>query len=98
MITINFIYDGLSLAATMEENKEKESKEEEITKDMMIGDVVQKHPETALVMMKHGMHCVGCHVAAHESIEQGCKGHGMDDQEIEKTVKEMNEVIKKKKE
>lgn len=81
----------------MEETKEKPN-EEGITKDMMIGDVVQKYPETALVMMKSGMHCVGCHVAAHETIEQGCKGHGMDDKKVDDMVKEMNEVIKKKKE
>ena len=81
----------------MEESKEKQEKESEdkITKDMMIGEAVAKHPETAMVLMKHGMHCVGCHVAAHESIEQGCKGHGMDDEEIDQTIKEMNEVIKK---
>ncbi len=79
----------------MEESKEKPN-EEGVTKDMAIGEVVQKYPETAMVLMKHGMHCVGCHVAAHESIEQGCKGHGMSDADVETTVKEMNEVIKKK--
>jgi hybrid cluster-associated redox disulfide protein len=78
------------------ENKTKEESKEEITKDMMIGDVVQKYPETAVVMMKSGMHCVGCHVAAHETVEQGCKGHGMDDKQVDVLVKEMNKVIKKK--
>ncbi len=80
----------------MAEKQEKETKEEKITKDMMIGESVQKHPETALVMMKFGLHCVGCHVAAHETIEQGCKGHGLSDEKIDDMIKEMNEVIKKK--
>ncbi|MBD3259286.1 DUF1858 domain-containing protein [Candidatus Woesearchaeota archaeon] len=66
---------------------------EKITKDMKIGEVVQKHPETALVMTSHGLHCVGCQIAAFESIEQGCKGHGMDDKQIDEMIKEMNKAV-----
>jgi hybrid cluster-associated redox disulfide protein len=63
-----------------------------ITKDMMIGEVVREHPAVAMVMMSHGMHCVGCHVAAFETIEQGCKGHGMDDKQIDEMIEEMNKI------
>ncbi|MBW3013355.1 DUF1858 domain-containing protein [Candidatus Woesearchaeota archaeon] len=69
-----------------------------ITKDMLIGEVVREHPETAIIMMSHGLHCVGCHVAAFESIEDGCKGHGMDDEQIDQMIKEMNEAIEEKEE
>ncbi len=68
--------------------------EEKITKEMGFQEVLQKHPETAQVMMKHGLHCIGCHAAAFETIEQGCTAHGMKEEDIKNMVKEMNEAIK----
>ena len=67
-----------------------------ITKDMTLGEVITKHPEAARVMLKYGLHCVGCHVAAFETVEQGAKAHDMDKKQTDKMLKEMNEVIKKK--
>jgi hybrid cluster-associated redox disulfide protein len=49
-----------------------------ITKDMSIGEVVQKHPETIAVFLQHGLGCVGCAAAHFENIEQGAKAHGID--------------------
>ena len=66
-----------------------------ITKESIIGDVLKKHPKSADVMFKHGLHCIGCHVSAFESIENGCKVHGMDEKQIDALVKEINKVVKK---
>lgn len=63
---------------------------EKIRKEMLIGEVVEKYPESAEIMMKSGMHCVGCHVAAMETIEQGAGAHGMSRKQIDTMVKEMN--------
>ena len=49
-----------------------------ISKGMTLGELVAKHPETVDVMLKYGLHCVGCHMAALETIEQGALAHGMD--------------------
>jgi hybrid cluster-associated redox disulfide protein len=68
-----------------------------ITKDMKLGDIIQKFPDTADVMMEHGLHCIGCHVAAWESLEDGCRAHGMSDEEITSLLKKMNDKIKKRK-
>ena len=68
----------------------------EITKDMPFSEVLQKFPQVAPIMIKHGLHCVGCHAAAFETIEQGCTGHGMDEETMNKMLKEMNEVAEKK--
>jgi len=67
---------------------------EKITKDIMIGELITKFPKTAEILMGKGIHCIGCHGSAHESLEQGLKAHGKDDEEIEKIVKELNEVVK----
>ncbi|MFH1398853.1 MAG: DUF1858 domain-containing protein [Candidatus Woesearchaeota archaeon] len=64
-----------------------------ITKDMNLREVASKHPETLEIMFKYGMHCIGCRVAAFETIEQGAKAHGFDDKQLEKMLKEMNKVL-----
>lgn len=68
-----------------------------VTSDMPIGDVVNKYPETAEILMRWGMHCIGCHVAATESIGQGAAAHGLDKQQIAKMLAEMNSAISKNK-
>ena len=68
---------------------------EEILKDMNIGTVVQKHPETADVFMKHGLHCLGCAASHFENIELGANAHGID---VDALIKDLNSVVKKKKE
>ncbi|RME54261.1 DUF1858 domain-containing protein [Candidatus Woesearchaeota archaeon] len=61
-----------------------------ITKDMLISEAIQRSPESIEIMMKYGLHCVGCHVSAFESIEDGAKAHGMSDKEIDEMMKEIN--------
>ena len=34
--------------------------ENKVTKDMLIGEVVSKYPETIEILMGAGMHCLGC--------------------------------------
>jgi len=72
----------------------KKKTEGKITKDMPIGEVVSKYPETADVFIKHGLHCIGCPIASLESIEQGAKAHGID---VKKLIDDLNKAVKKKK-
>ena len=67
-----------------------------ITKDMNIQDLANKHPEAVMVMAERGLHCFGCHGASMDSVEQGAKGHGMSEEDIEQMVKEMNEAVELK--
>ena len=74
--------------------KAKSSKEKiKITKKMKIGEVVEKYPETFEVFTKHGLHCVGCAVAAFENIEQGALAHGI---EVKKLIDDLNKAVKNK--
>jgi hybrid cluster-associated redox disulfide protein len=70
---------------------------EKISKEMALGEVVKSFPDSVPVMLGYGLHCVGCHVAAFETIEQGARAHGMSDGDIEKMLAEMNNAIKGKK-
>ena len=42
----------------------------EITKDTIIGDVVNADPECAPILMSAGLHCLGCAMASGETIEE----------------------------
>ena len=66
---------------------------DKITKDMTLGEAITKFPQTANIMLKYGLHCVGCHVAAWETIEQGAKGHGLTDAQVKTMVSEMNSAV-----
>ena len=68
-----------------------------ITKEMTFGEAITMLPEAGGVMMKYGLHCIGCHVAAYETIEQGCLAHGLSEEDITKMLKELNELAGKKK-
>lgn len=63
----------------------------DITKEMTFGELIQKHPNVAGVLGAYGLHCIGCHVAVFETIEQGAKAHGLDDNAVEQMLKDLNE-------
>lgn len=67
--------------------------EKYVTRDTTIGEVVQRWPKSAFIMFEYGLHCVGCHVSAFETIEEGCKGHGMPEEVIDELVEELNKFI-----
>ncbi len=67
-----------------------------VSKEMTIGDVVSKYPETANVMQSFGLHCVGCHVNPFESLAQGAMGHGMPEDIFEDMLKEVNKLVVEK--
>jgi len=53
-----------------------------ITKDSIIGDVLDFNLETAQFFLEMGMHCLGCPASRGETIEQACMVHGIDSDEI----------------
>lgn len=61
-----------------------------ITKDAIIGDVLDKYPATASLFLGMGMHCLGCPASRGESIEEACMVHGAD---ADKLVKALNDAI-----
>lgn len=49
-----------------------------VTKDSVIGDVLDACPDTAQFFFEIGMHCLGCPHSRGESIEAACAAHGTD--------------------
>ena len=61
-----------------------------ITKNSIIGDVLDKHPETAELFFSIGMHCLGCPASRGETIEEACMIHGAD---ADALVDSLNEAV-----
>ena len=49
----------------------------QITKDTLIGDILDIDSSTAPYFMEMGMHCLGCPSARGETLEQACMVHGV---------------------
>ena len=62
----------------------------QVTKQSVIGDVLDAAPETAQFFFAIGMHCLGCPSARGESIADACAVHGTDADEL---VNKINEFL-----
>jgi len=53
-----------------------------VTKDSVIGDILDQDITTADYFFEIGMHCLGCPASRGETIEQACMVHGTDPDEL----------------
>lgn len=58
-----------------------------IEKDMKIGELLDKNPEKAEILLNAGMHCLGCPASREETLEEACQVHAI---EVEELLKELN--------
>ena len=49
-----------------------------VTKEMLIGEIIQIDPQMASFLMASGMHCIGCPSAHGESLEEAALVHGIE--------------------
>lgn len=54
----------------------------QVTKDTIIGDILDNAPQTAPFFLEMGMHCLGCPASRGESIEEACMVHSTDVDEL----------------
>ena len=59
----------------------------EINKDMTIGELLEKAPEKADILLEAGMHCLGCPASQGETIEEACAVHGI---EVDEIIEKLN--------
>lgn len=64
-----------------------------VTKETLIGDVLDFDVETAKFFFEIGMHCLGCPHSRGESIEDACFVHGTNADEL---VSKLNEFLSSK--
>lgn len=56
--------------------------EYKVTKDSLVGEVLDYDKGTAEFFLAMGMHCLGCPASRGESIEDACAVHGVDCEEM----------------
>ena len=64
-----------------------------VTKDTIIGDILDVDFDVAPFFLEIGMHCLGCPASRGESIEQACAVHGTDANAL---VEKLNEYFANK--
>ena len=57
-----------------------------VTKDTLIGEMLQEDMNIATILMAAGMHCIGCPSSQGESLELACLVHGLDYEPILETI------------
>ena len=62
----------------------------QVTKESIIGDVLDYNAGTAKFFFEIGMHCLGCPASRGESIADACAVHGTD---ADALVKKLNEFL-----
>jgi len=62
----------------------------QITKDTIIGEILDIAPQTAPIFMSIGMHCLGCPSSRGETVEQACMVHGVD---VNALLEKLNAII-----
>ena len=61
-----------------------------ITKDTTIAQAIELNPKAGEILMKNGMHCLGCALAHGETVGEAADVHGAD---LDKMIEELNEGV-----
>ena len=61
-----------------------------VTKDTIIGDILDMDESTAPYFLEMGMHCLGCPSSRGETLEQACAVHGVS---VDELVDKLNEHL-----
>ena len=73
---------------------EKKAEVKQVTRETIIGDILDMDQTTAPYFMEIGMHCLGCPASRGETIEEACEVHGVDCDEL---IGKLNEHLATKK-
>lgn len=74
--------------------KKKKIDKIQITKDMIIDDVIKLDENLGDIFMGFGMHCIYCHLGLEETIEEAAYVHQVD---VDFLVQKLNEAYNEKK-
>ena len=64
-----------------------------ITKDTIIGEILDLDRTTAPFFLEMGMHCLGCLAAHGETVAEACAVHGVD---VDALIAQLNDYFAKK--
>lgn len=62
-----------------------------VEKEMLIRDIVQMGPESTKVLLSYGMGCIGCPASQSESIGEAAAVHGINLDNLLKSLEKINQ-------
>ncbi len=66
-----------------------------VHKNMTISEIIELIPKSAEVLTEIGLNCINCPMRSMETLEEGAKGHGLKDEEIDKIIEKINQLGEK---
>lgn len=74
----------------MKQNK----KEIKINPDVIISDLIEQYPESAMFLItEYGINCVNCFAAGFDTLRQGARIHGIIDDDFDQLMKDLEEHL-----
>lgn len=72
-------------------------KNNKINKNTGIEELIESDPEMNDILYEYGLYCGNCFAAGWDTLEEGAKSHGLEDDEIEELIQELNKKAEKPK-
>lgn len=66
-----------------------------LSKDMPISEISEQSPRAIELLSMYGLHCASCFANSFDTLENGALVHGMDEEEMETMIDEINEQLEK---
>jgi hybrid cluster-associated redox disulfide protein len=68
-----------------------------ITRKTLISALMDEHPEVQEILLEYGLHCTNCAFSEFDTLSDGALMHGLDDEDMDLMIRDVNEIVGKKK-
>ena len=76
----------------------KNIKKIKIGHHVIIGDLIEQHPEAAMFLItEYGINCVNCFAAGFDTLKQGARIHGIIGEDFEELISELESYLEEQK-
>ena len=65
-----------------------------ITLKTNVGELIENYPESAEILRDYGIPCASCHFSSYDSIGESVAEFGIDGEDLEDLIRELNELTK----
>ena len=73
--------------------QEQDQPDNQITADMTVETVTKQYPQAAIVLLRHGVNCVGCYISRFHDIATVSEQNNL---ELNALLAELNETIEER--
>lgn len=65
----------------------------QLTRETIMSEIVEKSPKATELLAEYGLHCLSCFANQFDTLGNGALIHGMNDEEIDQMIKEVNDEL-----